>query len=201
MSEASNIYTYGAITVDLANLPESSRTAMFRRGLSHYFGSEQSSKVTGQFKPDAEGKVKCDLPDTVENRAAMLAEYQAKALDALLAGTVGVSVRGPTLDPIATIVARLAKAEIKTILAKNGVKFPAKAEDTIEMPDGSKVTGAQLVSRRLDPNTPAGVDSKGAYGPVGLAHAERLTKEAKKIADDQAKKAKKAEEAGGISEL
>jgi len=206
MSEATNPLSiqYGDIVLDFATLPQSSLTAMLRRGVSHYFGSEQASKVTGQFKVDAEGNKKTDLQDTAENRATMLSEYQAKAHDALLAGTVGVSVRGPTLDPIATIVARLAKAEIKTILAKNGVKFPAKAEDTIEMPDGSKVTGAQLVARRLDPTLASGVDAKGAYGPVGMTHTDRLTKEAKKIADDQAKKAKKAEDAAkedGLSGL
>lgn len=181
------IIKYGDKTLDFNTLPQASLVAMLRRGVSHYFGSEQASKVTAYFNPehdDAENR-----PDTAEARDAKKAEFQANAFDALVAGTVGVSVRGPSVDPIATIINRLAKAEVKTILGTFKLKWPKKAEDTVELPDGSKVTGAQLIARRLDKTGPAGVDKK-----TGIAHIERLRKEAEKIASEQTKKNKKLEE-------
>lgn len=168
--------TYGDITLDFNALPQTSLVAMLRRGVSHYFGSEQASKVTGLFKPDDEGKIRADVPDTDENRAKALADFRAKAHDAILAGTVGVSVRGPSVDPISAIMARLARKEVTDILKANGVKPPKKAEDTVATPDGSKFTMGQLVDRRI------------------AKEGERLGREAKKIADEQSRKAKKAEE-------
>lgn len=184
------LVTYGPHQFDFATLPQTSMVAMLRRGVAHFMGSEQASKVTGQFKPDAEGKTKSDLPDTEENRAAALAEFQAKAYDAMLAGTVGVSVRGPSVDPISKIIDRLARKEVRDVLTANGVKPPKKADDIVTMPDGQKFTMDQLVARRLDPTGPSGVDKK-----TGVVHAERLGKEAAKIAAEAAKKAAKAVDA------
>lgn len=166
------IVKYGDFTIDYSAVPKTSLMAMLRRGTSHFFGSEQASKVTAHFDADAESPVE----DTPEARAAVKAEFQKKAYDALLAGTVGVSTRGPTLDPIATIVRRLAKAEIVNVLKLNGVAWPKKAEDTITLPDGTAITGPQLIDRRV------------------TKEGERLNREAKKIADEQARKAKKAQE-------
>lgn len=185
---ANPIVTYGTHTLDFNTLPESSLVAMVRRGVSHYLGSEQASKVTGMFKPDADGNVKSDLPDTEENRAAALEDYRAKAIDALIAGTVGVSVRGPVVDPITTIINRLAKTEVLNQLKANGVKPPKKAEDKVKFSDGREFTVAELVARRLDVTGPAGVDKA-----TGATHADRLGKEAKKILDEQKRKAAKAE--------
>lgn len=181
------IIKYGERTLDFNTLPQSSLVAMLRRGVSHYFGSEQASKVTAWFNPDHDDAD--NRPDTPEAREAKKAEFQAAAYDNLVAGTVGVSVRGPSVDPITTIINRLAKAEVKTILANFKLKWPAKADDTVELPDGSKVTGAQLIARRLDATGPAGVDKK-----TGVAHIDRLRKEAEKIAAEQAKKNKKLAE-------
>lgn len=172
-STASSVITYGSVSIDVAKLPQASVMAMLRRGVSHFLGSEQASKVTSFFDPDQENPP----ADTAEARAAKKAEFQADALEKLLAGTVGNSVRGPTVDPLTTHMRRIAKAEVTNILKANGVKFPAKAEDTIELPDGSKLTGTQLIDRRL------------------AKEGERITKEAKKAMDDQAKKAAKAQEA------
>lgn len=179
--------TYGKFEIDMEKLPVASVEAMFRRGVSHFFGSEQASKVTAYFDPEHDDAA--NRPDSAEARAAKKAEFQQAAYDALLAGTVGVSVRGPSVDPISAIINRLAKAEVKTILASFKLKWPTKADDTVELPDGSKVTGAQLVARRLDKEGPAGVDKK-----TGVAHIDRLRKEAEKIAAEQAKKNKKLEE-------
>ncbi len=175
------IITYGTRTLDFNTLPQASLVAMLRRGVSHYFGSEMASKVTAYFDPehdDAGNRI-----DTPEARAAKKAEFQSAAFDALVAGTVGVSVRGPSVDPIQTIINRLAKAEVKTILASFKLKYPTKADETVTLPDGSAVTGAQLIARRLDKDGPAGVDKK-----TGVAHIDRLKKEAEKIAAEQAKK-------------
>ena len=181
------IIKYGERELDFNKLPQASLVAMLRRGVSHYFGSEQASKVTAYFSPehdDADNR-----QDTPEARAVKKAEFQTNAFDALVAGTVGVSVHGPSVDPISAIINRLVKAEVKAVLATFKLKWPAKAEDTVELPDGSKVTGAQLVARRLDKTGPAGVDKK-----TGIAHIDRLRKEAEKIAAEQAKKNKKLEE-------
>ena len=177
----------GERTLDFNTLPQASLVAMLRRGVSHYFGSEQASKVTAYFNPEHEDAD--NRKDTAEARAAKKAEFQSAAYDALVAGTVGVSVRGPSVDPITTIINRLAKAEVKAILASFKLKWPTKADETVELPDGSKVTGAQLIARRLDKDGPAGVDKK-----TGVAHIDRLKKEAEKIAAEQAKKNKKLEE-------
>ncbi len=182
------VIKYGETTLDFNTLPQASLVAMLRRGVSHFLGSEQASKVTGMFKPGEDGSLKEGVIDTDENRAKALAEFRANAIEALKAGTVGVSVRGPTVDPISVIINRLAKAEIKTVLGKMKLKAPIKAEDTIELPDGSKVTMAQLIARRLDPTGPAGVDKK-----TGIAHADRLKKEAEKVAAEQKKKNDKLE--------
>ena len=191
------IIKYGERELDFNKLPQASLIAMVRRGVSHYFGSEQASKVTAYFDPEHDEAEQ--RQDTPENRAAKKAEFQANAFDALVAGTVGVSVRGPSVDPISAIINRLAKAEVKTILATFKLKWPVKADDTVTLPDGSKVTGSQLIARRLDSKGPAGVDKK-----TGIAHIDRLRKEAEKIAAEQAKKNAKAAQAaeeGGLSAL
>lgn len=176
--------TYGAFTIDFNTLPEASVTAMIRRGVSHFFGSEQASKVTAKFTPDEDGNL--ETADTKENRDAAKAEFQAKAHEALLAGTVGVSTRGPAPDPIGKIINRLAKAEVTTLLVANGVKPPKKTDDVVETPDGSKFTMAELIARRI------------------AKHGERITTDAKRIMVEQAKKAAKAEAAAkseGLTEL
>ncbi len=189
MNTINQTMTYGKHTVDFATVPAQSVTAMLRRGLSHFLGSEQASKVTAYFDPDrklADGETRLD--DTPENREKIKADYQAKAIDALLAGTVGMSTRGPAVDPIETEINRIARREVHDILKKSGVKPPKKAEDTVEI-GGSKYTTDQLIARRLDPSGPAGVDKKS-----GVTHIDRITKEAQKVMADKAKAAAKAAE-------
>ncbi len=167
--------TYGATTLDFDTLPEASLLAMLKRGVTHFLGSEQASKVSGYFDPEQENPP----VDSPEARAAYKAECVAKAIAALEAGTVGVSNRGPAVDPIVSIQRRLAKAEILPILKKNGLKWPVKAEDTLTMPDGTAYTGGQLIDRRL----------------AHAEHGPRIVKEAEKVRADQLKKAQKAEAA------
>ena len=189
MTTPSLSITYGTHTIDFSAVPPQSIVAMLRRGVSHFLGNEMASKVAAYFDPDrkvAEGETR--LEDTDENRAKIKADYQAKAVDALLAGTVGVSNRGPAADPIETEINRIARREVGDILKKSGVKPPKKSGDTVEI-GGTAYTLDQLIARRLDPASPAGVDKKS-----GVAHIERITKEARKVMDDKAKAAKKAAE-------
>lgn len=181
--------TYGAHTVDFSTVPAQSVTAMLRRGLSHFLGSEQASKVTAYFDPDrklAEGETRLD--DTDENRNKIKADFQAKALDALLAGTVGASTRGPTVDPIETEINRITRKEVHDLLKENGVKPPKKSTDTVTI-GGQAYTTDQLVTRRLDPTGPAG------KAKDGTVHVERITKLAEKIMADKARARKKAADA------
>lgn len=183
MSDNSMIVKYGTFEIDFAAVPHTSLVAMLRRGVSHYFGSEQASKVTGKYKPNDAGELAEGVIDTPENRATDLTAFREKALENLLAGTVGVSTRGPQVDPVEKIARGIARKEVQGILAAHNVKWPKKAEDTVSLPDGSKVTADQLIDRRL------------------AKEGDRIMKEAKKIADQKAREAKKAAEAASAEGL
>ena len=174
MSNPNLVITYGQHVADFNTLPEASLVAMIRRGFGHFMGSECASKVTAHFDPE-------NLPegesDTPESRATYKASVQAEMFAKLLAGTVGISTRGPTVDPVETIARRLAKAEIIPILKANGLAWPKKVEDKVTFPDGRAFTGAELIDRRLK------------------TEGDRLNKEAKKKADEMARQAKKSAEA------
>lgn len=179
MSNPNLVLTYGPFQADFNTLPEASLVAMLRRGFGHFMGSECASKVTAAFDPENETQ-------PTETKEEYKAKVQAEMFAKLQAGTVGVSTRGPAVDPITTIIRRLAKAEIIPILKANGLAWPKKAEDVVSFPNGDKFTGAQLVDRRI------------------AKEGDRLGKDAKKVADEQARKIKKAEEAAkaaGIESL
>lgn len=179
MSNPNLILTYGDFTADFNTLPETSLVAMLRRGFGHFMGSECASKVTAAFDPENESQ-----PSVTKDEYK--AQVQAEMFAKLQAGTVGVSTRGPAVDPITTIIRRLAKAEIIPILKANGLAWPKKAEDVVSFPNGDKFTGAQLVDRRV------------------AKEGERLGKEAKKVQDEAARKAKKLAEtakAEGVDSL
>lgn len=169
MSNSNLVIKYGDFTADFNSLPEASLVAMLRRGFGHFMGSECASKVTAAFDPENEFA-------PTETKEEYKAKVQAEMFAKLQAGTVGVSTRGPAVDPITTIIRRLAKAEIVAILKSNGLAWPKKAEDVVSFPDGRKLTGPELIDRRVK------------------AEGDRLAKEAKKVADEQARKNKKAEE-------
>lgn len=168
------VIKYGDHTADFNTLPQASLVAMLRRGFGHFMGSEQASKVTEYFKPDNADET--TLADTPENRAKMKADCQAKAMQALLEGKVGVSTRGPAVDPITKIIRRLATAEAKEKISAAKLAWPKKAEDVIEFPDGRKLTATQLVDKLIA--------KKGT----------EYKRDAEKIAAEQARKAKKLAE-------
>ncbi len=174
----SMIVTYGEHTVDFATVPHTSLMAMLRRGVSHYLGSEQASKVVALFDPDrklAEGESR--LEDTDENRESAKATFQAKALAAIAEGTVGVSTRGPGVDPLTAQIESIARKEVTAQLKDNKVKVPKKATDTVKVPGGAEYTMAQLVERRI---------ARDGERLTGLAKAELAEKarKAKAIAEN-----------------
>lgn len=174
-----NEYKYGdAIMIaDLTKLPVTSLQAMVRRGLSHYFGNEQASKVTAWKESYAE-----DHNGTAPNDAEVATyklDCQKKALEALLAGTVGVHApRGPKATPVDALVRQLAIREITDVLTAHKLKMP-KGEETVELA-GKTFTREQLVDRRI------------------TAHGERL----KKAAEAELKRREReAKAAGGLEAL
>lgn len=201
------VITYGERQFDFTKLPQPTLVAMLRRGVSHYLGSEQASAVqTKMEKAIAEAGTDGDAEkakaratqlaemSTADRKAAFKAfrdanpelvakwhaETQAEAIADMEAGKVGTSVRGPSVDPLTTVVNRLGKAEVVNVLKANKTAIPKKAEDVIEFPNGDKFTVAQLVERRK----------------LHAEHGPRLVKEAKAVITAQERAAKKAEGVG-----
>lgn len=177
------VITYGDHSLDFDTLPEKSLMAMLSRGVTHYLGSEQASKVGpnsswfGKFEKDNKRK------PTEDELKAQKAANLAKAIEALVAGNVG-STRGPKTDPIEAEMERIAQREVWDILAgmdmckKN--KRP-KDDDTFEFPDVT-YTFAEMVDRRID-------------AEVLPEHEARIRKEATKKVEAELKKREKAREA------
>lgn len=152
-------YTYGNITVDTDKLPAPSIAAMLSRGLSHFLGNEQASKVAAKFKDDTRAD---DDATLIADKAKYKAECQANAMTALTAGTVGESNRGPRGSTIDTVIRGLAKDEVIGVLKTLKLTFPT-GEKQITFGEGENVqnlTGAELIDRRI------------------VKHGDRLRKEA-----------------------
>lgn len=176
--------TYGTITLDFTTLPPKSLEAMLKRGVTHFLGNEQASKVSGWKARLAEGsdEAPARVPSD-EEVSAKKAEYVAAALAALQAGTVGTASRGPSVDPVEAEMDRIAKREIKAILEKNGAKFAGKGEDRkVTFADGSAFTMDELVDRRL----------------ANATEGARIKSEAEKAIRQAAKQAEKAKGAGPL---
>lgn len=132
--------TYGETKVDFGKLPAASQFALVKRGLAHFLGNEQASKVVSHFK---------NVPDAGEaDKTAYRDACVKDALAALHAGTVGNSVRGPRGSAVETIVRQIAVKEIKNILGMNKLKMP-KAGEKVTMGNGQSFTGDELIARRL----------------------------------------------------
>lgn len=151
----SNVLTYGdSIKVDFTTLPAVSQLALMQRGFTHVLGNEVASRVHSwsQGESQANSEDRKTVADwkaaNAEAVTAKTAEVQADFLKAITEGTLGSRTGGPRLTPLETVMNRIARGEIETILRANGIKVPKK-DDTVEMPDG-KFTMAQLIQRRLD---------------------------------------------------
>src|SRR5665213_2926780 len=156
--------TYGTHEIDVDALPEASKAALIRRGISHFLGNEQASKVSAWIESatkEAEG-----TEPTAEAKAAKKAEFVKSAIEALVAGTIGTRVSGPRVEPIEAIRNSIARKEVTDILRAAGIKVP-KGDEGVKFADGTVKTLAQMITTRLD-----------KFG-------DRIEKEAaKKLADD-----------------
>lgn len=140
---------YGEHTVKFADVPFASLKAMVSRGVTHFLGSEQASKVSTRFNPE---NIPEGVTDTPEARAAYKAECVAKALEALHAGTVGVSTRGPAKDPLESAMESIARKEITDTLKANDLKFvkvEGQDEKVVQFANGQTRTMAQMIEKRL----------------------------------------------------
>lgn len=130
---------YGTATVEFDSLPAVSQRALAQRGLAHFLGNEQASKVAGHF----EGKEPTD-----DEKAAYKAECVAKALQALIDGTVGTRIGTPRGTQIETIMRRIAEAQVRAVLKGNGITMPS-GDKVVKLGD-QEFTRAQLITRRLE---------------------------------------------------
>lgn len=183
------VLAYGDFSFDFTTLPNQSVRAMLSRGLTHFLGSEQASKIgpnsgwQAKFEKDNGRK-----PNDAEV-AAQKAANLANAAKALTDGTVGTA-RGPKLDPIEAEMDRIAEREVWDTLAGANLckknKKP-KDEDEFTFANGDKFTFETLIERRLE------------------KHGDRVKAEATKKVNAEAKqreaakaKAAKAAEAGPV---
>lgn len=165
-----NTIEYAGLTIDPTDFPSTSIEALIRRGISHYLGNEQASKLTA-WKAKEENKSATD-----EQIAAHKVSLIGAALAALAAGTVGIRApRQPSVDPIEREMDRIALREVAAVLKSNGLKMP-KGEATVTFGSGDSavaLTQDDLVERRL------------------AKHGERIRKEAEAEIKRKAREAKK----------
>lgn len=167
--------TYGIHQFDFTKLPAQTLEAMLKRGVTHFLGNEQASKVSGwtkKFSTDNDGALPGD-----DEVAAKKAEYVAEAIAKMEAGTVGTASRGPSADPIEAEMDRIAKREINLVLKENNAKFSGKGDDRkVTFADGTSYTMDELIERRLG----------------NADHSARIRKEAEKALRAAAKAAESA---------
>lgn len=143
---------YGNTVLPLADIPEVSKIALMARGLSHILGNEVASKVSGKVKKwEGENEALfADDPDSFdeaskENREAWAQEAYDEAVAKIMSGTLGLRAVGPRGTAIETEMRDIAIDEIKAHLAKQNVKWPAKADGIIQTKTGP-MTRSDLVA-------------------------------------------------------
>lgn len=185
-----NEITYGDTTLDFDALPAQSLKAMLSRGVTHFLGSEQASKVgpnssfVAKFEKDNKRK------PTDGELDAQKAANLANAIKALREGTVGTA-RGPKLDPIEAEMDRMAEREVWDTLAgaelckKN--KKP-KDDEAFTFANGDTFTFEQLIDRRLE-----------KHGERIKAAATKKVDAEKKVRAANEAKAKAVKDAGPVT--
>lgn len=143
--------------LDLASLPAKSISALVSRGLSHYFGSEQASRVKN-LKDAYLEEHKTEMAE--DEITALKAERFEIAMKALVDGTIGSRAVGITIDPIEKIKTAIARSQVTDILKANGIKVP-KGEEAVEFADGNKKTMEEMIKTRLEVNGEA-IDKEAA---------------------------------------
>lgn len=111
------ILKYDTFEVDTNELPEASINALLQRGLTHYLGNEQASKVTSWKKSHEDAD-----ESAIEAQAS---EYRTAAYDALLNGTIGTRAGGPKLKGIDRLIHLVAVEQITAFAAKQKAKMPS----------------------------------------------------------------------------
>lgn len=170
-------FKIGANEIDIGKLPEISVRALISRGLTHYLGSEQASKVKA--KKDAYEKDNGGVAAAEDEIAAWKAEFVAQAIEKLVAGSIGVRAVGTTVDPVEAMSERIAKEQVLEILRANGIKVPKK-DEAVSFADGSTKSLDDMIATRLEKN------------------GEAIEREAKKRLTDKAKKEAAAKVAGEV---
>lgn len=175
------VVTYGTDTFDFGKLPAESLAAMLKRGVNHFFGNEVAAKVTAWKNKFAEDNGGTQPGD--DEIAAKRAEVHADFLGKLLNGTVGISTRGPSVDPVEAEMERIAKREINGILKTNNAKWSGKGDERkVTFADGATASMDEMVDRRL----------------ANADHGPRIRKEAEKAIKAAAREAEKAKSAGPL---
>lgn len=163
MNAISSTVTYGDHTIDLTSLPEVSIASLVRKGLSHFLGNEQASKVT-EWKKQLTDK---GTPPTEAEVAAYKADRIREAVAALASGTVGASSPRPRGSALETIMRAIAEKQVRAVLKGIGVTMPS-GDKTVSFPDGqggeNHFTRLDLINRRL---------ANPAYGPKIKSEAEK----------------------------
>ena len=167
MTEATTIVAYGKYEIDFTAIPQTSLATLVRSGLAHKLGNEVSSKVGAAAKrAEAEG--------TEFNRAETEEAFRQAMLDAILAGTLGVSTRTPAGPKADTVLNKIVVAHIASILKAHKMKVPS-GDKTVEI-GGRAYTRADLLATQM------------------AKHGERFKAEAEKEHKRLAKEAARAGE-------
>lgn len=111
------ILKYDTFEIDTDELPEASVNALLQRGLTHYLGNEQASKVTSWKKSHEDAD-----ESAIEAQAS---EYRTAAYDALLNGTIGTRAGGPKLKGIDRLIHLVAVEQITAFAASQKAKMPS----------------------------------------------------------------------------
>lgn len=188
MSETNgSIVTYGEHTIDLSTLPTVSLDSLIRKGLAHYLGNEQASKVT-EWKKQAVAKavqaakglddagMKALLADPafytevskgLGPNDAEVAAYKfdciRNAVQALVDGKVGVGGSRPRGTALETVMRDIAEKEVRAVLKANNLTMPS-GDKELEFADGTRHTRKGLIDRRL---------ANPTHGPRIKAMAEK----------------------------
>ncbi len=173
--------TYGDFEIDFSTLPEASTSAILSRGLTHFLGNEQASKVHSwamgetQANSDDRDVVKAWKLANADAVKAKTVELVDAAIKTLSEGTIGTRTSaGPKVEPIDKAKRAIAKTEVLKVLADNKIKAPKK-DEKVRFANGTEKSLDEMIASRLAHET---------HGPRIAAEAEKALKaQAKKLAE------------------
>lgn len=188
---------------DFDALPASTRQGMVNRAVSHIFGNECASVVVGKIKAALANGGKASDVTTAQVQAyradasheaqldAWLAEARDAKIAAIVAGSLGVRVAGPSIDPLESMIHRIAVEELQIRLKHSKTKvFPTKFADDFVFVDPRGVSHvgpdgqAAVVAKYLAAN-----DVNGMFGKKGEPNGPRIERLAKRRINEKKEKA------------